>query len=153
MYILYILGTFENAPNVQNVKNALCVIKNGALIFREKGCWNGFLRTFWECLRICLQKVRGSKVIRLVGDKVILHNWMKLNWLCGLVVRMEKKNKETVFRFFRVYRVNEKCPKYPIYPKYPRYIFAEIAVCAHRNVRIEGSGTSRTSGSSRIWIT
>ena len=59
----------------------------------------------------------------------------------------EEKNKEIVFRVFRVYRVNEKYPKYPIYPKYPRYIFAEIAVCAHENVRIEGSGTSRTSDS------
>ena len=26
----------------------LCVIRTGALIFREKGCWNGFLRTFEE---------------------------------------------------------------------------------------------------------
>ena len=58
----------------------------------------------------------------------------------------EEKTK-TVFRVFRVYGVNEKCPKYPIYPKYPCYIFAEIAVCAHRNVRIGGSGTSRTSNS------
>ena len=26
--------------------SAICVIKNGALIFREKGAGNGFLRTF-----------------------------------------------------------------------------------------------------------
>ena len=67
---------------------------------------------------------------------------MRIFYLC-----VEEKTK-TVFRVFRVYRVNEKCPKYPIYPKYPRYISEEIAVCAHRNVRIGGSGTSRTSNSS-----
>ena len=26
--------------------SAICVIKNGVLIFREKGCWKQFLRTF-----------------------------------------------------------------------------------------------------------
>ena len=42
---------------------------------------------------MCLQKVRGSKAIRLSGDKVILHNRMKWKRLCGLVVWMEKKKQ------------------------------------------------------------
>ena len=88
------------------------------------------------------------EVMRLLGDKVNPYNRVKKNWLCGFVVCAERKNKEIVFRVFRVYRVNEKCPKYPIYPKYPCYIFAEITVCAHRNVRIGGSGSSRTNDSS-----
>ena len=68
------------------------------------------------------------EMIRLGGDRANPHNRMKLNWLCGLIVWVEKKNKEIVFRVFRVYRVHEKCPKYPIYPKYPRYIFGERSV-------------------------
>ena len=35
---------------------------------------------------MCAQKVRGSKAIRLLGDKVNPHNQMKKNWLCGFVV-------------------------------------------------------------------
>ena len=35
---------------------------------------------------MCLQKVRRMKVIRLVGDKKNLHNRMKKNRLCGLVI-------------------------------------------------------------------
>ena len=47
----------------------------------------------------------------------------------------------TLFSVYLFQDKTEKCPKYPIYPKYPCYIFAEIAVCAHRNVRIGGSGS------------
>ena len=43
---------FENRNNrrnrTQNIIMPLCVIKTGALVFREKVCWNGFLRTFEE---------------------------------------------------------------------------------------------------------
>ena len=38
----------ENHKNTREIKKhvALCIIKNEALIFREKGAENGFLRTF-----------------------------------------------------------------------------------------------------------
>ena len=48
LYILYTLGTFENAQNVQSVNNATLRIKNGALIVREKWSCGEFLRTFEE---------------------------------------------------------------------------------------------------------
>jgi hypothetical protein len=64
----------------------LCVIKDGALIFREKTLRNGFLRTFEGGLRMCPQEVRGIEVMRLLGDKVNPYNRMKKNWLCGFIV-------------------------------------------------------------------
>ena len=139
--------------SVTSAISAICVIKNGVLIFREKGCWKQFLRTFemgWESVR------RKSVGWRWWGYQVIrwirIIEWKRIDY-ADLLFEWRRKNKEIVFRVFRVYRVNEKCPKYPIYPKYPCYIFAEIAVCAHRNVRIGGSGTSRTSDSSCTgWI-
>ena len=38
-------GNFSAIPPQMSLP-PYCVIKNGVLIFRKKGCWNGFLRTF-----------------------------------------------------------------------------------------------------------
>ena len=40
-------GNFSAIPPQASLPPC-CVIKNVVLIFREKGCWNGFLRTFEE---------------------------------------------------------------------------------------------------------
>ena len=48
--------------SVMSATSAICVIKNGVLIFREKECWKQFLRTLWggwKCLRKCSQDFRG----------------------------------------------------------------------------------------------
>ena len=66
--------------------SAMLRIKNGSLIFREKRSCGEFLRTFWGDLRKCSQTVRRMEVMRLSGDKANLHNRMKKNWLCGIVV-------------------------------------------------------------------
>ena len=44
--------------SVTSATSAICVIKNGVLIFREKGCWKQFLRTFEEVR----EYVRGKSV-------------------------------------------------------------------------------------------
>ena len=41
---------------------------------------------FLRGLKMCPQEVRGIEVMRLLGDKVNLHNRMKKNWLCRFVV-------------------------------------------------------------------
>ena len=128
--------------------SAICVLRmehwfSGENSHAEDFC--GLFEVGWESVRrksVGL-RWRGYQVIRRI--RVI--EWKRIDY-ADLLFEWRRKNKEIVFRVFRVYRVNEKCPKYPIYPKYPCYIFAEIAVCAHRNVRIGGSGTSSTSDSS-----
>ena len=42
---------------------------------------------------MCLQKVRGSKAIRLSGDKANLYKQKKKNRLCELLVIMQKKKQ------------------------------------------------------------
>ena len=44
-------------------------------------------------------EVRGVEVIRLLGDKVNLHNRMKQNWLCGFIVCVEKKKQRQFLGF------------------------------------------------------
>ena len=44
---------------------------------------------------MCLQKVRGMKVIRLVGDKKNLHNRMKKNWLCAPAGGLQETTPKT----------------------------------------------------------
>lgn len=89
--------------SVTSAISAICVIKNGVLIFREKGCWKQFLRTFWGGLRKRPQKVRRMEVIRLLGDNANLHNRVKKNRLCGFVVCAERKKICIRFSGFSVF--------------------------------------------------
>ena len=59
---------------------------------------------------MCSQKVRGSEVMRLLGNKANLYNRQKKNRLCGFCCLCGEEKTKTVFRVFRVYRVDEKCP-------------------------------------------
>ena len=76
---LFVFGMAEVAENSppfppQASLPPCCVIKNGALILREKRCQNEFLRTFEGGMRMCLRKVRRMEVIRLLGDKANPYN-------------------------------------------------------------------------------
>ena len=48
---------------------------------------------------MCSQKVRGSEVMRLLGNKANLYNRQKKNRLCGFVVCVEKKKQRQYLGF------------------------------------------------------
>ena len=71
--------------------SAMLRIKNGALIFREKGCWKQFLRTFEEVR----EYVRGKSVgLRWWGYQVIrwirIIEWKRIGYAELLFVLKEK---------------------------------------------------------------
>ena len=71
------------------------------MIFREKGCRNEFLRTFWGGLRMCSQKVRRKNAH---GVNLLIFNITNLIFL---------------IRFLRFFRFSRICltPKFSKYSK------------------------------------